>query len=450
VDEAMMRGVKSLLVLVVILAGLGAYIYFVESKRDPASESADKKEKAFAVEAEKIDELQLTSGSGPAATLRKANGAWSMVEPEATRADETEASNIASNLASLEIQRVVDENPASLGDYGLSTPRAVVAFKGQGDKDYRRLIIGDKTPTGGDLYAKFGDSNRVFLIASYLETTFNRTPFDLRDKTLVTFDRDKTDRVEIVSGRSVLHLARAGGEWSIVNPIRGRGDYGTIEGLITRLQSARMKSIVPADAKSLRQYGLDRPTSTISFLAGSARSTLAFGKPSPDGTVYARDESRPIAFTVDALIADDLKKPVDDFRRKDVFEFRTYNASRFEIARAGATRVFEKQKGAGENAATTWAQVSPAAKLDSGKIDEFLGRVSNFRAQAFVDAKARTNLQAPEATVTVKFDDSKKEERVSFGRAGTDVFAGRADEAGAARIDAADFDATMKLLDELK
>ena len=35
-----MRGVKSLLVLVVVLAGLGAYIYFVESKK-PQGEPAD-------------------------------------------------------------------------------------------------------------------------------------------------------------------------------------------------------------------------------------------------------------------------------------------------------------------------------------------------------------------------------------------------------------------------
>ena len=42
-----MRGGRSLLVLLVVALGLGAYIYFVESKRDPAG--ADAKEKAFSV-----------------------------------------------------------------------------------------------------------------------------------------------------------------------------------------------------------------------------------------------------------------------------------------------------------------------------------------------------------------------------------------------------------------
>ena len=445
-----MRGLRSLIVLVVILGGLGAYIYFVESKREPASEGTETKAKALTLEAEKVEELQIKAGSGPTATVRKTKGTWDLVEPEATKADETEASGIASNLASLEIQRVVDENPASLADYGLDPPRADVAFRTAGAKDFRHLLIGDKTPTGGDLYVKFADEKRVFLIASYLDTTFVRTPFDLRDKSLISFDREKLDKVEVSAGQTTLELARAAGEWSLTKPFPARADYGTAEGLVSRIQSARMKSIVPFDPKKLAQYGLDRPQAAIAFLAGSARSNLAIGKAAPDGTLYARDAARPMVFTVEASLMDDLKKPVSDFRRKDIFEFRTFNGNRVEISRGGQTTTFEKRKGEGANATDTWQQVSPATKLEAAKIEDVISRISNLRAASFVDPKVPTNLNTPVAVVTVKFDDSKKEERVTFGRVGTDVYAGRADETGAAKLEAADFDAAMKALDELK
>ena len=49
-----MSGVTSLLVLVAVLAGLGAYIYFVESKK-PAGETADAGQKVFSVKADDID-----------------------------------------------------------------------------------------------------------------------------------------------------------------------------------------------------------------------------------------------------------------------------------------------------------------------------------------------------------------------------------------------------------
>ena len=54
-----MRGLTSTLILVVVLAGLGAYIYFVDSKRPAASAdgSSATKEKVFTVEADKINEL---------------------------------------------------------------------------------------------------------------------------------------------------------------------------------------------------------------------------------------------------------------------------------------------------------------------------------------------------------------------------------------------------------
>ena len=48
-----MRGIRSFLVLFAVAAGLGAYLYFVESKRDPSD--AEKKEKVFTVGADKID-----------------------------------------------------------------------------------------------------------------------------------------------------------------------------------------------------------------------------------------------------------------------------------------------------------------------------------------------------------------------------------------------------------
>jgi len=49
----------------------------------------------------------------------------------------------------------------------------------------------------------------------------------------------------------------------------------------------------------------------------------------------------------------------------------------------------------------------------------------------------------------VKYDDGKKEERVSFGQEGSDTYASRATEPGAAKVDTTDFNEVIKSLDEL-
>jgi hypothetical protein len=83
-------------------------------------------------------------------------------------------------------------------------------------------------------------------------------------------------------------------------------------------------------------------------------------------------------------------------------------------------------------------------------METLLSGLSNLRAQSFADPGAKTGLDAPVATISARFDEANKQERVSFGRAGTDVFAGRGDEPGAARLEAAAFDEALKALDAVK
>jgi uncharacterized protein DUF4340 len=446
-----MRSVRSLIVLVVVLGGLVGYIYFVDSKKPLASETENKKTKVFSVEADKIEELQIKTSTADARVKKGAAG-WDLVAPEPLKADESEVSGITSSLSSLEEQRVVEDNAGDLAQYGLSEPRIDIGFKAANEKDFKHLQIGNKTPTGGDLYARLADSKRVFLIPGYLEQTFNRTPFDLREKTVLKFDRDKVDTLAITNATGDIQLTRSGSAWNVTGPVSARGEYSAIEGLIGRLQSAQMKSVVAASG-DLKPYGLDKPEATVSVGAGSSRATLMIGKPSPDnnGMVYAKDASRPELFTVEGALADELKKPATEYRRKDLFEFRAFNGNRAEFTRDKMTVAFEKVKGDGKDAAEKWRQVLPAPRdVDQTKVDDLLSKLGNLRAQSFADAKTKTGLEAPVLTVVARSDEGKKEERVTFGKVGSDVYAAVNGEPGAAKIDANDFDGIIKALDALK
>jgi hypothetical protein len=280
----------------------------------------------------------------------------------------------------------------------------------------------------------------------------NRSTFELRDKTLLKFERDKVDGVEMNAGGKTVQLAKDGAEWKITQPVQVRADYGAVEGLIGKLQTTAIKSIVAdsASAADLKKYGFDKPTAKVDLKLGSASATLVLGGTAEDKSVYARDASKPAVVTVESTLADDLKKGADEFRRKDIFEFRAYNANRVELTRNGQTVAFEKVKGSGNDAVDKWRRVSPTASdADKDKIDALLSRLSNMRAASFVDASAKSGLNMPALTVFAKFEDGKKEERVTFGKVGNDVYAGRPGEPGAAKIDAMDFTEANKTLDEL-
>ena len=65
-----------------------------------------------------------------------------------------------------------------------------------------------------------------------------------------------------------------------------------------------------------------------------------------------------------------------------------------------------------------------------------LAKLESIRATSFVDSTAKTGLDSPALTVDAKFDDGKKEERVTFGKAGDAVYASRPGEPGAAKVSA--------------
>jgi hypothetical protein len=449
-----MRGLRSTIALVVVLAGLGAYIYFVTNTRPEGGDANAKKlEKVFqGLEADKLEEIKVTSGAGDATTLKKDGGVWQLAQPIAAKAEESEVSGITTALGQVEVVRVVDESPANLNDYGLSNPRIEIQFKAAGDKDYRKLSIGDKSPTGSDLFAKRNDEKKVFLIPAMQETSLNRTTFDLREKAVMKFDREKVDGMDVAAGGKTLTLAKDGGDWKITRPVQTKADFGSVEGMIGRLQTLQMKSIAADNATpaDLKKYGLDKPDATVTLNAGSTRATFLIGGKAADNTVYARDASKPAVVTIESALVDDLKKGADDYRRKDIFEFRPFNANRIELTRNGQTVVLERVKGQGENAADKWRRVSPnPADVDREKMDSLTSKLSNMRAASFVGAEAKTGADKPALTVTVKFDDSKKEEKATFGQSGSDVFVVRAGEPGAAKIDTADFTEAMKSLDEL-
>ncbi len=456
-----MRGGKSLVVLLVLALGLGAYIYFVEAKRD-LTDPALKKEKIFAVDSAKVEEIEVKAASGEVTKLKKNGTTWQIVAPATMEADQSEVSTLLTTLESLEIQRTLDEKPASVKEFELDPPRLSVGVRQAGDTAARRVNIGSKTPTGADLYAMVEGQPKLILLSAYVDDQLNKTPFSFREKSVLKFARDGVDSLTIdAAGAPGVALTKKGNEWRFVKPIDAKADFGSVDGVIGKIEQAKIKTIVapepgkpaadltPAD---LKKYGLDKPQAVATIGAGSTRASLQVGGKADDSTLYARDLSRQMVFTVDSTLLDDLKRKPDDLRVKDVFQFRTFNALGVDLTFGGQTYTFEKQKAASEQQSTTaevWKLTKPSAKdVDQPKVTDLLTAISNMRADTFVEKAAASG---EELTVAARHGEAASPEidRVVLRKAGTVVHAIRAGEPGAAVVPTADFDKAIALLKEL-
>jgi hypothetical protein len=436
-----MRGVWSTIGLAAALAGLVGYIYFGENRETAESD----KEKAFAsVTAENIEEVQIKSADGETTRLTRTDGIWRLVEPVQAEADENELSSITSSLASLDIQRVVDENATDLKQYALEPGRIEVAFRTKDDKEQRRILLGEKTPTGGDVYARLPDQKRVFLVSSFLDSTFNKNTFALREKGVLKIDRDKVDGLEIVAGGRTVRLTKSGTEWRVTQPIMGRADFAAVEGSLERLSSARMQGIVDPAGGDLKRYKLDPPVATFTAMSGSSRAALLLGE-TENALIYAKDASRSMVFTVAPTLYTDLIRDVSEYRRKDLFDSRSFTITRAEFQRGSERIVLEKSKSS--DGKEIWKNAD-GKDVDTAKVEDLLSKLTSLRADSF-ESTRNPALKTPALTASVRFDENKMEQ-VVLARSGSDVFASRGDEAGSAKLAASGFDDVMKALDAVK
>lgn len=445
-----MRSGKSLLLLVLVAAGLGGYIFFVEMKRDPAAESASTREKVFTFAPGSIQAVQITNATAETTHLVRQDATWNITAPDASEADTVEISTLVSSIESLELTRVVSEAPGSAAAFGLDPARITIEFTVTGESAPRRLLIGNKTPTGGDLYARVDSSQRVFLIGGFLEDTFNKKPFDLREKSVLKFTRDDADTVTIEGGATPLALAKSGGEWRLTAPVSARADFAVVDGIVGRLFQARMAGLISPDGTyNLKDYGLDKPRMVVRVGSGSSQAALAIGADEGEANVYARDLSRPMVFTIEKTLLDELRKSPDDMRLKELFAFRSFTATSFEITSAGTTYTFIKKKGEGDDTPDTWSMTAPTARTaDVTKMTDLLTTTSNLRAESFVRAAFPTG---DPVQITVRFGEgeSAKIESVTLRKSGTVVHAVRPEEPGAAIVSTIDFDRVMALLKEI-
>ena len=445
-----MRGLRSFLLLLAVCAGLAAYLYFVESKRDPSD--ADKKDKVFTVEADKIDEMTVKSETGEQTTLKKTGTEWQIVAPVAAAPDGAAVSGLTSNLSTLELQRVIEENPQDLAEYGLAQPRLEVSFKAGGTE--HRLQIGRKTPAATDLYAKLGDQKRVFLIPASSIPRSTKRP-----STCVTRRSSKSIETRSMPSRSrhaarILQFAKADGEWQHVRfPLKARADFTTVDGLVeppghTADQVDRRRRGHRARRVRPRQACHDHPARDQD-LAGNAphrqdgrrRRGLCQGPVAAGGhhhRRHARGGRRQGRWRV----------PAEGSLRCPRLQLDT---PRSDAQRTDA--VFDKTKTKNKEGRTRRSGNSrrrPHATLDQTTVDNLISAITAARATSFVDSAAKTGLDKPELLIALTSDDGKRVEKVTLARSGADGYGAREGEAGTAKVDAATIDNIIKSFEAVK
>jgi len=406
---------KGLLTASFLLLVLSAVIWWSNRKAATADKAPVETStvKLLNLPEDQIRNVEIRKRSGEMINLQRDGSLWQITAPKPFRADPDVVSSMLSTLSSLSSDRTVEEKATGMDQYGLNQPVIELSVADK-NKKTTRLLIGDDTPAGTAVYAAIAGDPRVFALSSYKKNSFDKTPNDLRDKRLLTFESDKVSGIELTAKKQTIAFGRSKDQWQIVRPKPLRADGSQVEELLRTLRDAKMDLSGSEDDKKVSAaFGSGTLFATAKVTDVSGAQELQVRKNKDD--YYGKSSVVPGVFKLSSGTGTGLDKDLDDFRNKKLFDFGFADPEKVEI-HDGAKRYFLTHSGG-----DWW---SNGTKMDAGTVSALIDKIRDLSAVKFPEA----GFASPLIDLTVTSDGGKRVEKVLLSKNGDNYEAKRENE----------------------
>ena len=251
--------------------------------------------------------------------LESADGKWTLTRPVPRPADPDVVGDFLEKLGAARVKEFVAENPASLQDFGLDRPVRMDIHTGR-DKDRatKTLLVGRADPAKQGVYAMRPGETSVLLLPDELDKALPRNVAALRDKTVLSFDRDKIAKIEIDGPKGAVTLARENNQWRITAPEAMAADQVEAGALLQKLSTLKAQAFLTDDASGIPRY-LAKPALRVTVTDDGGRATSVLLGPSAERrgaqpSAYAAVAERGPLVLVSASALDDLGRTANDLR----------------------------------------------------------------------------------------------------------------------------------------
>jgi hypothetical protein len=428
---------RGLIIAVVVAAGLGGGIWYSEKleKEKAGKPPADATPKLIELADDQFKKLEITKRGGePLVLERGSDGKWKMLAPQALPVDADAATSLVTTLATFSAESLVEEKASDVAQFGLAAPSLKVSITTK-DAKTRSILVGDETVSGGGFYAKLEGDPRVFTIFNYNRAAIDKSPNDLRDKRLLTFDQQKVTRVELVAGKAATEFGKnTAGEWQILKPGPYRADNLQVEEIVRKLKDAKMDLALPEDEikKAGAQFAAGTVVATAKVTDAGGTQTLEVRKNKDD--FWAKSSAVEGIWKVAKELGEGLDKPLDDLRNKKLFDFGFSDPSKVEFRLGDTATVLTKS---GED----WMR--GGKKMDSAQVQTLIDKLRDLAAITFMTTGFTT--ASMEITVT-----SKQGEKVQIANVGGRFIAKRDGEPSMYELDGKNVQEIERAVKELK
>ncbi len=279
--------------------------------------------------------MDLQSAKGKV-QLVKENEKWWIQGKEKWGADSSAVNDMLSALSTGKIKEFVDENSEQYAATGFVKPTVDVRLVVGKDRAIKHLIIGAEksdlvkqnekgagrgqkaeskneksTPGTSGLYlAKDETRPDLFFVDKDLVDKLLKSPSDLRDKALASFQRWDIDSITLTNSKGTIEFTKSGGDW-VLGSAKKKTKWDAVNGILDALEKP-VKEFIETPA-ALSAYGLDRPTARVVLKqGGTTKVDCSLGKEGKAG-VYALVQGESAVKVADKESLEKLDKGEADF-----------------------------------------------------------------------------------------------------------------------------------------
>ncbi len=351
---------KGTLFLLLLVVGLGLYVYFYEIQGEPAREQARLAEKQlWKVESDQVERVEFVFPDETVTAVRTGEKSWKITSPRSVEADAEELNRIASSAADLSFESVVEAEATDVSRFALDPPEHSLGVRTKEGQQFY-LAFGRENPTGTSTYAQKKGSGEVLLVPTNTATTFRKRLDDLRERAILRFDQYKTQAVDLRSLKGRVELVKEQDRWWIEGKNRIAASSSAVNDVLGALANSRLEEFLD-DPPEGRKLGFDRPTVDVTLTVGEEKSLKRFvvgsqksglGKSAQasgeEEWYVAKDDSRDELFFVGKEFVDRLVKTARDLRDDSLASFKRWEIDSVRLSNPSGSFQFLKSEDGGD------------------------------------------------------------------------------------------------------
>lgn len=409
---------RTTLILLALVVGVGLYIKFIESKGPNTEEATRRSGNVVNFERDNIDRIVIQNGE-ERIELKRVDKKWRMESPVKDSADGTTIDSLLFDLEDWKKEttipsKEIEADKNKMAEFGLA--KAKLRLKLLGKDAPPEMWFGNNAALENRTYVRLENSKDVLVAPQSLKTAISKKAEEFRDRRLTETIATQVTRLALKTPAGEMEVEKQSDHWQIVKPLRARADDQKVNDLLAQITTSRIAQFVADDRGDLHPYGLAEPRGTVTIFTADDKSAgrmdssrgetgqlLQIGavpEKEKEQMIYVRFAPRSFVFAVPKAIESVLNTKPNDLRDRHLVRFDSNQLDRVTIDAPGKTKTVLARKG--ENWTIASRKDEPANAAEARRLMNALGneQVAKFVEDVSSDLP-KYGLDKPQLTVTL-------------------------------------------------